>query len=180
MSSPPKPAISASASRNCSVDRWGNSSTPEGERKALKPNTPASHSGSRAPRLDGMAPPQKPTSTRACGAAAARLSSSASTVVVGGMLLSGMSTMVVTPPAAAARVPVVNPSHSVRPGSFTCTCESTMPGTSTWPGGNVTTVCAGTSSSNSVMAATSPSRTSTVAGRHCPSTRADSARRARS
>jgi hypothetical protein len=35
------------------------------------------------------------------------------------MLLSGMSRIVVTPPAAAARVAVSNPSHSVRPGSFT-------------------------------------------------------------
>src|SRR5438445_656160 len=44
------------------------------------------------------------------------------------MLFSGMSTMVVTPPAAAARVAVSNPSHSVRPGSFTWTCVSTTPG----------------------------------------------------
>ena len=41
-----------------------------------------------------------------------------------------MSTIVVTPPAAAACVAVSNPSHSVRPGSFTCTCESTTPGMS--------------------------------------------------
>ncbi len=44
------------------------------------------------------------------------------------MLLSGMSMIVVTPPAAAALVAVVKPSHSVRPGSFTWTCESTRPG----------------------------------------------------
>ena len=48
--------------------------------------------------------------------------------MVGGMQLSGMSTIVVTPPAAAARVAVANPSHSVRPGSFTCTWLSTRPG----------------------------------------------------
>jgi len=36
--------------------------------------------------------------------------------------------MVVTPPAAAALVAVQYPSHSVRPGSFTCTWESTKPG----------------------------------------------------
>ena len=42
-----------------------------------------------------------------------------------------MSIRVVTPPAAAARVAVANPSHSVRPGSFTCTCVSTRPGSST-------------------------------------------------
>ena len=35
---------------------------------------------------------------------------------------------VVTPPAAAARVAVEKPSHSVRPGSLMCTCESTSPG----------------------------------------------------
>ncbi len=63
--------------------------------------------------------------------AAARFSASAATVVVGGMLLSGMSTIVVTPPAAAARVAVANPSHSVRPGSLTCTWVSTSPGITT-------------------------------------------------
>ena len=52
-------------------------------------------------------------------------------VVVGGMQLSGMSTIVVTPPAAAARVAVAKPSHSVRPGSLTCTWVSTRPGSST-------------------------------------------------
>lgn len=36
-----------------------------------------------------------------------------------------MSTIVVTPPAAAARVAVAKPSHSVRPGSLTCTWVST-------------------------------------------------------
>jgi hypothetical protein len=63
------------------------------------------------------------------------LISSASTEVVGGIELSGMSTMVVTPPAAAARVAVAvavaKPSHSVRPGSLTCTWLSTRPGSST-------------------------------------------------
>ena len=39
-----------------------------------------------------------------------------------------MSQIVVTPPASAARVAVANPSHSVRPGSLTCTCESTSSG----------------------------------------------------
>ncbi len=39
-----------------------------------------------------------------------------------------MSTIVVTPPAAAALVAVANPSHSVRPGSLTCTWVSTRPG----------------------------------------------------
>ena len=81
--------------------------------------------------MPGTAPPQKPTSTQTRSRATARFSSSAATVVVAGMLLSGMSTMVVTPPAAAARVAVSNPSHSVRPGSLTCTWVSTSPGSST-------------------------------------------------
>src|SRR3954453_4761152 len=50
------------------------------------------------------------------------------TLVVAGTLFSGMSTIVVIPPAAAAAVAVANPSHSVRPGSLTCTCVSTSPG----------------------------------------------------
>ena len=62
------------------------------------------------------------------------------TVVVGGMLLSGMSTIVVTPPAAAARVALAKPSHSVRPGSLTCTCVSTSPGSSTSSSASTTTV----------------------------------------
>lgn len=57
-----------------------------------------------------------------CPNAAVRFVSRWSTVVVGGIELSGMSTTVVTPPDAAARVPVQNPSQSVRPGSFKCTC----------------------------------------------------------
>ena len=52
-------------------------------------------------------------------------------VVVGGTELSGMSMIVVTPPAAAARVADAKPSHSVRPGSLTCTWLSTSPGSST-------------------------------------------------
>ena len=39
--------------------------------------------------------------------------------------------IVVTPPAAAARVADAKPSHSVRPGSLTCTWVSTSPGSST-------------------------------------------------
>ena len=39
-----------------------------------------------------------------------------------------MSTIVVTPPAAAARVAVAKPSHSVRPGSLTCTWRVDQPG----------------------------------------------------
>lgn len=42
-----------------------------------------------------------------------------------------MSTIVVTPPAAAALVAVQKPSQEVRPGSFTWTWQSTMPGITT-------------------------------------------------
>ena len=51
-----------------------------------------------------------------------------------GTLSSGMSTRVVIPPAAAALVAAAKPSHSVLPGSQTCTCESTRPGSSTASG----------------------------------------------
>ena len=40
--------------------------------------------------------------------------------------------------AAAARVAVAKPSHSVRPGSFTCTWLSTRPGNSTSSSASVT------------------------------------------
>ena len=39
-------------------------------------------------------------------------------LIVTGFEFLGISIRVVTPPAAAAFVPVLNPSHSVRPGSF--------------------------------------------------------------
>jgi hypothetical protein len=42
-----------------------------------------------------------------------------------------MSTIVVIPPAAAALVALAKPSHSVRPGSLTCTWVSTRPGSRT-------------------------------------------------
>src|SRR5437867_6189483 len=44
-----------------------------------------------------------------------------------------MSAIVVTPPRAAPRVAETQPSHSVRPGSFTWTCASTTPGMTTRP-----------------------------------------------
>ena len=97
----------------------------------MKPNTPASCSPRNSLRLPGTAPPQKPTSTATLPRAQARFVSSASTSTVGGTEFSGMSISVVTPPAAAARVAVVKPSHSVRPGSLTCTWVSTRPGSST-------------------------------------------------
>ena len=131
MSSAPSRAVSArTASRSAGSSR-PNSGTPESARNALKPNTPASCSrpgrpGCRAPRR-----PRSPRPRCADGRAAARLTASAAVVVVGGRLFSGMSISVVTPPAAAALVAVAKPSHSVRPGSLTCTWVSTRPGSST-------------------------------------------------
>ncbi|CAM5669770.1 hypothetical protein STENM223S_03653 [Streptomyces tendae] len=147
ISRPSKAAISASDRASCSWSRCGNSSTPDGDRKALKPKTPASCSGRRSLTLSGRAPPQKPTSMCALSAATSRLVRRLSTVVVGGMELSGMSTRVVMPPAAAARVAVQKPSHSVRPGSFTCTWVSTRPGRTTWSPTSSSRAPAGTGAS---------------------------------
>ena len=99
-------------------------------RKHLNPRTPASSSAPSSATFPGTAPPQNATSTAHCPAAAVTLARSASTVVVTGSEFSGMSQIVVIPPARAARVADANPSHSVRPGSSTCTCESTRPGSS--------------------------------------------------
>ena len=118
------------ASRRSASSTHSNSGTPEGDRKHLKPGAPASASASRSPALPGTTPPQHATSTCA-SRAANRLASNAQSVVVAGTLLSGMSTIVVMPPAAAALVAVSKPSHSVRPGSFTCTWVSTRPGMTT-------------------------------------------------
>ena len=104
---------------------------PESTRKHLKPSAPAACRPGRSASLPGTAPPQNPTSTWTFPPVAARLSLSAAACVVGGRQFSGMSTIVVMPPAAAASVAVANPSQSVRPGSLTCTCESTRPGSST-------------------------------------------------
>ena len=120
------------------TDSGGNSGTPLSTRKHLKPKTPASRSAARPPREAGTAPPQKPTSTWHFPAAASRLVSSAATSTVAGTEFSGMSTSVVTPPAAAARVAERKPSHSVRPGSLTCTWVSTSPGSSTSSSASVT------------------------------------------
>jgi hypothetical protein len=81
--------------------------------ETLEPEHPASCNGRRSPTLPGMAPPQKPTSTKQFSSAALRFTSSAATSTVGGRLFSGMSTIVVTPPAAAALVALAKPSHSV-------------------------------------------------------------------
>ena len=76
-----------------------------------------------------------------------------------------MSITVVTPPAAAARVAVANPSHSVRPGSFTWTWVSTRPGSSTWTPGSSSVRAASRAAPGPATAAIRPSRTATVAGR---------------
>ena len=127
MGAPPA-ASSFIAARSSSRDSGGNSAIPESIRKHLNPTTPASSSGPIAAAFPGTAPPQNATSTAHCPAAAAAFSRSASTETVTGTEFSGMSQIVVTPPASAARVADANPSHSVRPGSLTCTCVSTSPG----------------------------------------------------
>ncbi len=146
----------------------GNSSTPDGTRKHLKPSTPAATRPLNSETLPGTTPPQNPTSTKHCPSAARRLASRPATVVVAGMLLSGMSTIVVTPPAAAARVAVSKPSHSVRPGSFTWTCVSTTPGITTASPASSTGQPAGTSSKSSTPTIW-PARMCTAAGRGWPS-----------
>ena len=112
-----------------------------------------------------MAPPQKPTSTNTRPRAESCLIRSASTSHVGGMLFSGMSSNVVTPPAAAARVAASKPSHSVRPGSLTCTCVSTRPGRSTSSSASTTTLAADRSASNASTETMRPARMPTAAGR---------------
>ena len=102
-------------------------------------------------------------------------------MVVGGTEFSGMSMIVVTPPRAAAVVAVANPSHSVRPGSLTCTWVSTTPGSSravsgrpSVPGSSRPSSYAATSvmrpSSYAATSVMRPSATRTVAGRKVPST----------
>ena len=132
--------------------------------KHLKPKTPASCSPRRSSMLPGIAPPQKPTSTCAASCAAFRLTCRPSTVVVGGMLLSGMSMIVVTPPAAAARVAVAKPSHSVRPGSLTCTWLSTRPGSSTSSSPRSMVSVPSSRDSSGSIATTTPSRTAMQRG----------------
>ncbi len=128
----------------------------------MKPKTPASCSGRRSPTLPGIAPPQKPTSTKQLSCAALRFTSSAATSTVGGRLFSGMSMMVVTPPAAAALVALAKPSHSVRPGSLTCTWVSTRPGSSTSSSASRNPARPARSAPCGSTAAIVPSRTPTV------------------
>ena len=125
-----RPTRGAAPRRSPSGPSGGNSARPESARNALKPNTPASCS---AGQVGGVArhraAPEADVDVH-CPRGRGPLDRSASTVTVGGMLFSGMSIIVVTPPAAAARVAVAKPSHSVRPGSLTCTWVSTRPGSS--------------------------------------------------
>ena len=76
-----------------------------------------------------------------------------------------MSTMVVTPPAAAARVAVGKPSHSVRPGSLTCTWVSTRPGSRATSPRSSTGPVADVGGRRPATAAIRPSKTQTAAGR---------------
>ena len=95
----------------------------------MQPSTPAAASAGELAGVAGHdAAPEADVDAAAAPRAARSFASSAARVVVTGMQLSGMSTSVVTPPAAAARVAVAKPSHSVRPGSLTCTWVSTRPG----------------------------------------------------
>jgi len=66
------------------------------------------------------------------------------------------ATSAVMPPAAAARVAVSNPSHSVRPGSLTWTCVSTIPGEITRSGTLNTLAPVGSSPSNATMRSMTP------------------------
>lgn len=63
----------------------GNSSTPLGHRKHLKPTTPRSSIGFNCFSLPGMIPPQNPTSTCSLPLVASSLATRFATVVVGGM-----------------------------------------------------------------------------------------------
>ena len=99
-------------------------------------------------------------------------------MVVGGIEFSGMSMIVVTPPRAAAVVAVEKPSHSVRPGSLTCTWVSTTPGSSRAVSGRSSAPGASRPSSYAATSVIRPSVTRTVAGRKAPSTRTWRARTA--
>src|SRR3954454_21071841 len=180
MSSPSSSASAASAACRPSSSSGGNSGTPESIRKHLTPTAPASIIRGSSPALPGTAPPQKATSTATLPSAACRFTCSARTSTVGGIEFSGMSTIVVTPPAAAARVALSNPSHSVRPGSLTCTWLSTSPGSSTSSSASVTTETAAGTSSYAVKAAIRPAETPTQTGAWRPSTTTRRARTARS
>src|SRR5262249_39254656 len=101
-----KRVSSGIASRKSVSVTCGNSSTPDGTRKHLKPTTPAFFSAESSLVLPGTTPPQNPTSTKHLFSAAASFALKPETLVVGGIEFNGISTSVVTPPAAAACVAV--------------------------------------------------------------------------
>src|SRR6476659_3267717 len=159
----PMRATSRRASARSRLPTCSNSATPDGTRKHLKPGAPSSFIAASSPALPGTAPPQNPTSTKERPFAAGILAFIASADVVGGTLFRGMSKMVVTPPAAAARVADSNPSHSVRPCSFTWTCVSTRPGRRTESPSSTTSPRPAVAIPSETDAMTPP-RTTTVAG----------------
>lgn len=66
---------------------FGNSSTPLGQRKHLKPTTPSAINFGNSLSLPGMIPPQNPTSVQIWPAVAFCFSNRFATVVVGGIEL---------------------------------------------------------------------------------------------
>ena len=74
------------------------------------------------------AAPQREVDDRGRARGRRAFASNAAPSIVGGWALSGISMQAVAPPAASARVPVAQPSQSVRPGSLKCTCASITPG----------------------------------------------------
>ena len=178
--SDPQEAVSASAASSSSGVSGGNSSTPECSRKPLKPNTPSSCSERISGRFPGTAPAQKPTSTKAFRSAKSCLYSRAGEFTVEGTEFRGMSRMVVTPPAAAALVALAKPSHSVRPGSLTCTCASTRPGRRVSSGASSTTSSPSSPAPRGAMAAILPSRMPTSRGAKPSSPKTRSPRSTRS
>ena len=131
MSSPSKPAIARIAAASPARSSGGNSSTPGRQQEALEADDAGVVQRVELAGVAGHgAAPERDVDARAARRRPRAWSPSAATSTVGGMLLSGMSTIVVTPPAAAAAVAVAKPSHSVRPGSLTCTWLSTRPGSS--------------------------------------------------
>ena len=170
ISSPSNAASSSSAASSCSWTRCGNSSTPEGARKHLNPNTPSSQSVAEVPeRVGHGAAPEADVDQCRRRAAAARLTSSAGTSIVGGMELSGMSMKVVTPPAprrprSRCGTPPTpcGPARSRARGCRRARAAAPRPAASR-------TASAGASSSRPTRSMR-PSATNTAAGRNAPST----------
>ena len=133
ISSAPSAATSRSAaSSSAGSERRELRRTPECEQEALEAEHPGVVQPAQVRQVAGdRAAPEADVDVRLTGRGGPLDLAAPPRSTVGGMLLSGMSTIVVTPPAAAARVALAKPSHSVRPGSLTCTWVSTRPGSST-------------------------------------------------